>query len=98
MYKAVTGVMPLANYHLLLTFAGGERRVLDVSPCLKKGVFAALREKSLFAAVRVSFDTIAWPNGADLCPEFLYAESVPVEVLGPDQVDIASCAGDESVS
>ncbi len=79
MYKAVEKVKPLPDYRLLLTFEGGERRVLDVKPYLGKGIFAALREKALFDSVRVSFDTIAWANGADLCPELLYSESRPVE-------------------
>ena len=79
MYKAVMNVVPLPDYRLLLTFAGGERRVFDVTPYLGKGVFGVLKEKSLFDAVRVSFDTIAWPNGADLCPELLYCESQPMQ-------------------
>ena len=79
MYKSVKTVAPLSDYRLLLTFQGGERRVFDVKPYLGTGVFAALREKSLFDSVRVSFDAIAWANGADLCPELLYAESRPVE-------------------
>ena len=63
MLKAVTGVVPLADYQLLLSFAGGESRVFDVAPYLGKGAFAALRDKALFDAVRISFDTVAWPNG-----------------------------------
>jgi hypothetical protein len=90
MLKAVTGVVPLANYQLLLTFAGGESRVFDVAPYLAKGVFALLREKTLFDAVRISFDTIAWPNGADFCPELLYANS---RVLAPDEISEMARAG-----
>ena len=85
MYKGVNTVAPLSDYRLLLTFEGGERRVFDVKPYLGKGVFAALREKSLFDSVRLSFDTIAWANGADLCPELLYAESEPVEPSFPPE-------------
>ncbi|MBM4033804.1 MAG: DUF2442 domain-containing protein [Planctomycetes bacterium] len=44
------------------------------------------REAGRFNAVRVSFDTIAWPNGADLCPEVLYEESVPVQESLPARV------------
>jgi len=83
MVKAVIRVVPLADYRLLLTFAGGECRVFDVAPYLSKGVFQSLREKPLFDAVRISFDTIAWPNGADFCPEMLYLKSQPV---APDEV------------
>ena len=48
-----------------------------------EGVFTALRDKSLFSSVRVSFDTVEWSNGADLCPEVLYAESRKVEGVLP---------------
>ncbi len=77
MYVGVKEVKPVSNYRLLLTFDNGERRVFDVGPYLNKGVFAQLREASVFSAVRVVFDTIEWPNGADFCPELLYRESKP---------------------
>ena len=77
MHAAVRDVKPLPDYRLLISFDNGERRVFDVRPWLDKGVFVQLREASAFKAVRVSFDTVEWANGADLCPEILYRESVP---------------------
>ena len=77
MYLAIRKVEPLANYQLLLTFANEEQRIFDVKPYLGKGIFSQLQSESVFNSVRVSFDTIEWSNGADLDPEFLYAESVP---------------------
>ena len=71
-------VKPLANYDLLLKFENGEKRVFNVSPWLDKGVFRALRDKTLFQKVKISFDTVEWPNGADLCPEVLYEKSRPI--------------------
>ena len=76
-YPAVTSVSALADYHLLLGFANGDQRVFDVGPYLDKGVFAALKDASLFQSVHVNFDTIEWANGADLCPEVLHELSVP---------------------
>jgi hypothetical protein len=76
---AVVAVAPLPDYRLLLTFGNGERRIFDVRPYLDKGIFAELKRVSLFNSVRVSFDTIEWANGADLCPEVLYRQSVPAE-------------------
>ncbi len=81
MYAGVKAVKPLEDYRLLLTFDNGEERVFDVEPYLSKGIFAELREPGRFNAVRVSFDTVEWPNGADLCPEVLYEESVPLGEL-----------------
>jgi hypothetical protein len=78
-YHAVRAVSPLADYQLLLTFDNGERRRFDVKPYLDRGVFMALKDPTVFNSVRVSFDTIEWNNGADLCPEVLYAEGVKIE-------------------
>ncbi|MGA2034002.1 MAG: DUF2442 domain-containing protein [Thermoguttaceae bacterium] len=76
-YPAVTSVAALADYRLLLGFANGDQRVFDVRPYLGSGVFAALKDVSVFRSVRVKFDTIEWANGADLCPEVLHELSVP---------------------
>ncbi|MHB1036130.1 MAG: DUF2442 domain-containing protein [Pirellulales bacterium] len=85
MYRAVNKVVPLPDHRLLLSFEGGERRIFDVTPYLGRGVFAALQQESVFESVCVSFDTVMWPNGADLCPELLYAESRPVAQDFPGQ-------------
>lgn len=75
MYIGITAVKPLEEYRLLVTFENGERRVFDVAPYLDQGVFRELKSPNVFRSVRVSFDAIEWPNGADLCPETVYAES-----------------------
>jgi hypothetical protein len=78
MYIGVKAVEPLPEFRLLITFENDQRRVFNMEPYLDKGVFRELREISLFDTVRVSFDTVEWANGADLCPENLYDESVPI--------------------
>jgi len=80
-YIGAKVVKPLPDFRLLITFENGERRIFDVTPYLDKGVFRELREVSLFSTVRVSFDTVEWQNGADLCPETLYNDGVPAEGL-----------------
>jgi hypothetical protein len=72
-------VAALPDFRLLLTFDNAEKRILDVRPYLTKGVFAELADESLFRSAHVDFDTVAWGNGADLCPEVLYAESEPAK-------------------
>ncbi len=72
---AVKQVEILEGYRLLLTFDNGEKRVFDVEPLLTFGKFRELASPSLFRTVRVSFDTIAWSNGLDLDPEYLYEHS-----------------------
>ena len=78
-YRSVVGVQPLPNYQLQLTFETGEVRVFDVKPLFHLPVFAPLQEPEKFAEVRVYFDTIAWTNGADIAPETLYSDSIPIE-------------------
>ena len=75
MSHTLVAVKPLPSYKLLLAFKNGENRIFDVTPYLSLGVFAELKDVSLFNAVRISFDTVEWPNGADLCPDLLYADS-----------------------
>ena len=75
MYQGVKKVEPMPDYRLLLTFENGQRRIFDVKPYMSKGIFSDLTDDSLFRSVHISFDTVAWNNGADLCPEVLYAES-----------------------
>ena len=39
------------------------------------GKLFELRDQELFNKVKINFDTIEWPNGIDLDPEFLYKYS-----------------------
>ncbi|ADK81311.1 DUF2442 domain-containing protein [Sediminispirochaeta smaragdinae] len=80
MYLGVKDVKPLQDYKLLLTFENDEVRYFDMYPYLDLGIFSELRDIAKFNALSVKFDTIEWPNGADLDPEVLYSES-SVEAL-----------------
>lgn len=76
---AVKKVRALPGYCLELLFSDGSLRRFDMTPYLDTGVFVELKDPKVFNAVKVDFDTIAWPNGVDLCPEALYEDSVVVE-------------------
>lgn len=78
MYLSVINVVPTSNYQLILTFENGEKRQLDMTPYLDKGVFLELRDLQKFNTVKVSFDAIEWDNEADLDPEFLYKYSCKI--------------------
>jgi len=74
----ITAVEPIQGRTLLLTFANGERRVIDIAAHFKFfGVFEPLNDDAFFRGVRVNPDagTIQWPNGADMCPDVLYNSS-----------------------
>ena len=72
---AVKDVEPIEDYQLILVFNNNEKRIFDLKPYLNHGIFSELKQKDLFKKVKISFDTIEWDNGADLCPEVLYTES-----------------------
>ena len=76
MLKDIVDVQPLDGYQLRLRFEDGVEGVVDVAKMVPfAGVFAPLRERSQFVAVRVNRElgTICWPSGADLDPDVLYS-------------------------
>ncbi|MGL5712652.1 MAG: DUF2442 domain-containing protein [Paraclostridium sp.] len=80
MYLAVKEVKPIENYKLILTFENNEVKIFDMSPYLDKGIFQELKNENVFNAVKVSFDSIEWPNEADIDPETLYEDSVSYSI------------------
>jgi hypothetical protein len=78
MHASAIEVQALPEFKLAILFDNGERRVFDVSPYLDHGLFRDLRDPAVFKSARISFDSVAWANGVDLCPEVLYRDSVPV--------------------
>jgi len=79
MHPDVKDVKPFPDYKLLLTFDNNEKRFFDMYPSLDKGIFKQLKDPAIFNSVHISFDTIEWNNGADLCPEMLYKESTTTD-------------------
>jgi len=77
MNPTVQDAVARPDYQIELQFDNGEVRVLDMTSYLDFGIFAELRDETLFKTVRVCFDSVEWKNGADLCPEALYENSQP---------------------
>jgi len=75
MYLSVKKVKPLSNYNLELTFENKEIRIFDVKPYLDTGLYKTLNDVKYFNMVKISYDTIEWPNGVNLDPEVLYEKS-----------------------
>ena len=70
----ITQAKYLKNYEVEVVFNDGRRGVADLSGVLRGPVFIPLKDKKLFAQLRVDEEmaTITWPNGADLAPECVY--------------------------
>ncbi len=76
MTPAILEVEPLDEYVLRIFYENGERRVLDLKPWINNAVLKKLKDPALFAKAKISFDTIEWPNGLDLDPEFVYSHAI----------------------
>jgi hypothetical protein len=76
----VVAVRVPSRYVVELTFEHGDVRVLDLEPLLDGPVFEPLKaDYELFRRVRADAEagTIVWPNGADISPRTLQAQSRP---------------------
>jgi hypothetical protein len=69
----VTDAKYVADYRVWLAFNDGALGEVDLSERLHGPVFEPLKDVKLFSQVRFDpeMDTIVWPNGADLAPEYL---------------------------
>ena len=70
--KNIIEARPLDNTVLHIIFDDGASFDVDIKPFIKSGDSQALKDRQFFNAVKVEDGYIAWPNGYDFCPEFLY--------------------------
>jgi len=63
------------DYVVWLRFADGSEGEVDLIDELYGEIFEPLRNKEYFKSfiLHPDWHTIAWPNGADFAPEFLYS-------------------------
>jgi hypothetical protein len=85
MLRDIVEARALGGHRLYLRFEDGVAGELDLAELLEfRGVFEELRDPATFARVRVvpEWGTIAWPNGADLDPDILYARVTGNPIAG----------------
>ena len=69
----VTEVKVIPPYTLEVHFRDGFCRQVDMTDELWGEVFEPLKDPEFFASAFVDKSgTVAWPNGADIAPEWLY--------------------------
>jgi hypothetical protein len=76
MFLHVNEAKYLHDYVIWLKFNDGTEGEVDLRNEIFGEMFAPLQDLSKFQRFRVDpeIQTIAWENGADLAPEFLYAQ------------------------
>lgn len=73
MYYNVIAARHVRDYTVWVKFEDGSEGEIDLAAELWGPMFEPLKELEYFRTVSVAeYGTIAWPNGADLAPEFLY--------------------------
>lgn len=71
----MTSARHVQDFQVEVGFDDGKTFIVDLADYLNGPVFEVLRSNpKLFQSMRFDHDveTIVWPNGADLSPEFLY--------------------------
>ena len=81
MFLHVIKAKHLYDYVVEVTFNNGREGCVDLSDALKGPVFESLKDIDKFSRLRVDSElqTIAWENGADLAPEFIYFQAFKTE-------------------
>jgi hypothetical protein len=71
----VTAAEYRGGFRIHVAFNDGVESTIDFSPWLDGPIFEPLKSEAYFQRFFVDGGTVAWPNGADIAPETLYAEA-----------------------
>ena len=77
MFLHVTKATPLDGFRVQVCFDNGREGVADLAEALTGPVFELLKDPEVFRQFRVDeeLQTIVWPNGTDLAPEYIYYQA-----------------------
>ena len=69
----IKSVKYISEFKLWVAFDDGTEGPVDFKGQLKGPIFKPLEDKAYFSKISVDpeLETIVWPNGADLAPEFV---------------------------
>ena len=74
----VEEVEPTDNFELLLTFNTGEKKKFDAKTLFQYPMYAPLKNIGFFKLVKADNMCVYWNDEIDICPDALYAQSVPM--------------------
>ncbi|TAH34373.1 MAG: DUF2442 domain-containing protein [Planctomycetota bacterium] len=76
----------IRGYTIRLRFADGSTGDVDLQGELWGEVFEPLKDVEVFRRFRLDtdLDTLTWPSGADLAPEFLYEKVASQQASSTD--------------
>ncbi|MCR4558595.1 MAG: DUF2442 domain-containing protein [Bacteroidales bacterium] len=72
----ITNAVYINGYTLLLTFNNGEKRLMDFSPLMQKGICKKLQDLDYFKSFRLDPFTVDWNDEIGFAPEYLYEKSI----------------------
>ena len=77
MFLHVTNAKYIEAYKVEVSFNNGRKGIADLIDAIKGPVFEPLKNTSEFSSFTVDkeLETIVWPNGADLAPEYIYYQA-----------------------
>ena len=77
MFLHVTHAKPLDGYRVEVGFDDGREGIADLTDALKGPMFESLKDPDVFRKFRIDeeLQTMVWPNGTDLAPEYLYYQA-----------------------
>lgn len=67
------------GYNLICTFNDGKKKRVDISALFNYPIFAELKDLSEFLKFGLDPFTVCWDNGADIAPNYLYANGIAIE-------------------
>jgi hypothetical protein len=70
-----THVEALTGFRIRVEYPDGAQGVIDLSPDVGRGVFAALADEAFFRTVHIGrYGQIAWSEDIELCPDAAYED------------------------
>ena len=77
MFLHVTQAKYLHDYVVEVQFNDGRTGCADLKDALEGPIFEPLKDVQMFSKLHVDpgLETIVWPNGADMAPEFIFFQA-----------------------